>query len=383
MASNSSQDLPAQLNPQYRSPTWGEIILLNRISSAYEMELKRLSFVHPDAAQSSEKGESAKNAHARRREQVRRAQRSLMTLSWLRLALLILLSRKHRERKETYIKSLEQQVLRLLNQQTKADDEKKVVEKENVMLRGLLEQHGIPIPRGAGGLGPAATISMLDVPGGRKKLQVTMPETGPDYFAEFDISQSSIPRDSTSPDSLDADEQYSGVTSFPPAAFHTRLPSQSVQIHPQHTSEVTSGKGLSSMPTFAHCQPISHPYGLDAAQVGIDFVLALENPCLSHTTSDLESTDSYGHVLTTNAPLLTLRPRHPQPDSSWAVPASEIERLLNLSSQLNLAGELTPVQAWSRIRSYPGFEKLNLDQLETLQKALLKEVQCYGYVCLA
>ncbi len=249
------------------------------------------------------------------------------------------------------------------------------------MLRGLLEQQGIPIPNEAGGFGPSATISMRDAPGGHQWLHVTMPETGPDYFAEFETSQPSLPRDSSRPDSIDIEVQAlsSGVPSLPPSAFHTRLPSESVQIHPPATpGGVSSEKGLPTLPVATPGKSIPHPNGLDAAQIGIDFVLALENPCLHHTSSDLQSTESYGHILTAQAPLLSNRPRNLQSASSWTIPASEIERLLNLSSQLNLAGELTPVQAWSRIRSYPGFEKLNLDQLETLKKALMKEIQCYG-----
>ncbi|ERF71458.1 hypothetical protein EPUS_06840 [Endocarpon pusillum Z07020] len=289
-------------------------------------------------------------------------------------------SKNHRERKETYIKSLEQQVLQLLNQQATAAAEKRAVERENTMLQGLLHRHGIPIPNEAGGFGPTASISMLDVPGGQQRLQVTMPETTSDYFATFDTSRSSLPRGNSSPHPPDAEMRQlssgaSGVSSIPPPAFQTRLPSESVQIHPPTTPQ----KSLPPLPPSAPRQPIPHPYGLDAPQIGIDFVLALENPCLHHTSNDLQSAETYGHILTTHAPLLTHRPRAPQPTSSWTIPAAEIERLLNLSSQLNLAGEITPVQAWSRIRSYPGFEKLNLDQLETLEKALLKEVQCYGF----
>lgn len=256
------------------------------------------------------------------------------------------------------------------------------MKKENVMLRGLLQQHGIAIPSEAGGFGPTAKISMLDAPEGHQRLQVTMPETGPDYFAGFDTSYSSLPRDSSSPESIDLEFQMqpTGMPSAPPSAFPTRLPSESRQIHPPANHQATSSAGNGSPPfdiATTH-QRVPHPYGLDAAQIGIDFVLALEHPCLHHTRSDLESAESYGHILTAQAPLLTQRPQHLQSASSWTIPATEIERLLNLSSQLNLAGELTPVQAWSRIRSYPGFEKLNLDQLETLQKALLKEIQCYG-----
>lgn len=254
------------------------------------------------------------------------------------------------------------------------------------MLQGLLHQHGIPIPRHPAGFGPAATISMLDLPGGLQRLQVKMPEPGPDSFAALDKSQNSI-----SPELIDADvldHLSSGRSSMqqrgdsaPPPKSHTRLPSKSTQIHSLASPpNVLAGKDLPPLPRSVAKQSIPHPHGLDAAQVGIDFVLALENPCLLHTRNDLESAESYGHILTTQAPLLTNGPRLLEQASSWTIPAAEIERLLNLSSQLNLAGELTPVQAWSRIRSCPGFEKLNFDQLEGLKQALLQEIQCYGYV---
>jgi hypothetical protein len=75
MASNPASELPIQLGRPYRSPTWREMILLDRIGCAYQLELKRLSTVQPDETPLSDKGESAKTAHARRREQVRKAQR--------------------------------------------------------------------------------------------------------------------------------------------------------------------------------------------------------------------------------------------------------------------------------------------------------------------
>ena len=85
-----------------------------------------------------------------------------------------------------------------------------------------------------------------------------------------------------------------------------------------------------------------------------------------------------GHVLTASAPLLTHGPPNLTSTSQWQVPAVEIERLLELSAGLNLAGEVTPVQAWSRLRQRPEFVSLDRDRLETLKVALIQEVQCYG-----
>lgn len=234
------------------------------------------------------------------------------------------------------------------------------------MLRGLLEQHKIPIPSQAGGFGPAAKVSVLNAPGGHQRLQVTMPETDnqlkPQLTFDFNLAKPQ-PR----------------VPAVTPPPSHTRLPSESFNIQPTTGSQTALlDKGLPPLPGSSNCEPVSHPSGLDAPQIGIDFVLALENPCLHHTRSDLESRESYGHILTAQAPLLSHAPRPLQPTSSWTIPVLEIERLLSLSAQLNLAGEITPVQAWSRLRLYPGFEKLNLDQLETLKQTLLEEVQCYG-----
>ena len=59
--------------------------------------------------------------------------------------------------------------------------------------------------------------------------------------------------------------------------------------------------------------------------------------------------------------------------------ALEIERLLELSAGLNLLGELTPVQAWNRIKSYPGLQQFAdvPQRLEQLKQRLRAEVKYY------
>ena len=64
--------------------------------------------------------------------------------------------------------------------------------------------------------------------------------------------------------------------------------------------------------------------------------------------------------------------------SQWHVPAGELERLLDLSQQIDLDGEITPVQAWQTIRYHPRFDTLLPQQLESLRDALLPSVKCYG-----
>jgi len=55
-----------------------------------------------------------------------------------------------------------------------------------------------------------------------------------------------------------------------------------------------------------------------------------------------------------------------------------LERLLNFSQNLDLDGEVTPVQAWNYIRRHPAFEDIDIERLRTLTAKLVKAVVCYG-----
>ena len=278
-------------------------------------------------------------------------------------------ARNHRERKENYIKSLEREVLRLRDEEAAVAQESKAVQDENAMLKEILTRNGIPIPSRTSTFNPLATVSVLDQVDGLQRLQVTMPEP-------MDFSQTTFdPVAPPFPSSMSTSSPESMSTAVP-------MPHPSPRDMSSHVPSLSPISGIVSTsqgdsPT-AQYEYISHPSGLDAPQIGIDFVLSLEQPCLGHTRSDPHSGEPSGHALTAQAPLLTAAPTSLSPSKSWQIPAIEIERLLELSAQLNLLDEVTPVQAWSRIRSAPGFEKLSRDTLDGLKFALMAEVQCYG-----
>jgi hypothetical protein len=268
-------------------------------------------------------------------------------------------SRNHRERKENYIKSLEREVLRLREEEATIVQNSKAVQEENAMLREILSQHSIPIPDRTAVLKYVATVSVRDVTDGSQCLHVTMPEMTDYLLAPFDsfASPFSTSMEMSSPDSGNA------------AALQAR-----------EVSAQPSERSFRNEPPKT--QGLATPGSLDNPQIGIDFVLSLEQPCLGHTrgAGGISSEVPSGHALTAQAPLLTSAPPTLTPTSSWQIPAVEIDRLLDLSSQLNLLGEVTPVQAWARLRAHPGFEKLSRDNLEGLKQALMVEVHCYGYV---
>lgn len=227
------------------------------------------------------------------------------------------------------------------------------------MLREILSQHSISIPDRTAVLRYVATVSVRDVTDGGQCLQVTMPEVTDYSHPVFDsfTSPFSTSMEMSSPDS--------GNTTAPKVTDVNAQPSER-----NFQNEPPKGQGTASTT------------GLDNPQIGIDFVLSLEQPCLGHTRGErgISSEVPSGHALTAQAPLLTSAPPTLTPFSSWQIPAIEIDRLLDLSSQLNLLGEVTPVQAWARLRAHPRFEKLGRDSLEGLKQALMGEVHCYGYV---
>lgn len=247
-------------------------------------------------------------------------------------------------------------MLRLREEEAAVLEKSKAIEEENALLKEIMTRNGIPLPDRTPALRSVATVSVLSKAGGAYSLQVTMPdemEYSQPAFDQlsplFDTSMSISSPDSGGPDVVQVQD------------YSKQPPNRS----PQRTTPSTA----------------RNPTRLDNPQVGIDFVLSLEQPCLGHTRhGDLSSTTSSGHALTAQAPLLVAAPPNLSATATWEIPAVEIDRLLELSSQLNLLGEVTPVQAWARIRSYPGFEKLSKEGLELLKRALMAEVQCYGYV---
>lgn len=134
-------------------------------------------------------------------------------------------------------------------------------------------------------------------------------------------------------------------------------------------------------------------FSLNDPQVGIDFVLALEQPCLSHTRGEHPEHGGDGHILQLQAPIVAHGPREVKNQagsitwptgSTWQLPSVELgrqlERLLAYSKQLSLHGELTPVMAWSKIVEHPQRSLLTKVKLEKLRDTLAAQVECYGLV---
>lgn len=65
---------------------------------------------------------------------------------------------------------------------------------------------------------------------------------------------------------------------------------------------------------------------------------------------------------------------------TWELSKADLATLLDLSGQLDLDGEITPVMAWGMIMNHPQFADLSAADFRRLAEELGSKVRCYGYV---
>ena len=76
---------------------------------------------------------------------------------------------------------------------------------------------------------------------------------------------------------------------------------------------------------------------------------------------------------------MAFAPQAPTPNTNWPASGAIIKELLNLSSSINLEGEMTPVEAWHRLHQHPDFYRLDRPAIEALKRELGPAVRCCGF----
>ncbi|RDW84317.1 hypothetical protein BP6252_01907 [Coleophoma cylindrospora] len=256
--------------------------------------------------------------------------------------------RTHRERKELYIKALEQEVLRLKENFSNVTRDKDSLAEENRQLKALLAQHGIPWT-GSGG------VDELAISGSNG------------YTSSGSISGSYGPGSAGFTPPPQSQGQFLG----PPACNGRSIAQQQVQR------------------------------GVDYDQAGIDFVLTLERPCMDHMQFLVERAsepegEPCGHALMATCPPDPYMENHPEipfgqslhqsqhhgavgSGKTWDISKPDLANLLDLSKRLNLDGEITPVMAWGMILGHERFAELRLEEFEKICDDLKGKVRCYGF----
>ncbi|KAK3991228.1 AP-1-like transcription factor [Cladorrhinum sp. PSN332] len=293
--------------------------------------------------------------------------------------------RTHRERKENYIRALEDELIRLKEDFTSAARDKDRLAEENQQLKVLLNQVGLN--QGVTALG--GSLNALDD-------SMSNPSIG--YSSAASITGSFAP-------------QSSNTSTFtPPPLSANSLGFTGPSLSPPTTAHHTPVSGNDVAAAIASRNP-----PLDYEQAGIDFVLTLERPCMDHLPWLLErgaaSTSGHepcGHALMASCPpqpfaeLTDDAPfgysnvkvdNYPQPSSvrrglggvapeaqrTWELTKADLATLLDLSKRLNLEGEVTPVMAWGVVLAHPRLSELKPQDFVRLTEELRGKVRCYGF----
>ena len=102
------------------------------------------------------------------------------------------------------------------------------------------------------------------------------------------------------------------------------------------------------------------------------------------SNQDPEPTPS-GHAMMMSCPTFSHidnLPDVPYPHKMNDIPNADLMRLLTLSQDLPLDGEITPVMALNMIRNHPRFAELTLADFEAVKEELKTKTRCYGCVLL-
>jgi len=251
--------------------------------------------------------------------------------------------RTHRERKELYIKALEQEVIRLKDTFAATSRERDAFAEDNRRLRELLMAHGISFDTSS----PASNGM------GRVDSSAYGSSTG-------------------------------SVSGYGPGSASTGYTSPPTRGSVSHDGMSGQPLALQQQAQQSHHQ---QQHGLDYDQIGIDFVLTLERPCMDHMqflmvrAHDADENIS-GHALMATAPPdahIANCPEEKYPHQMPDVKMPDLMKLLDLSNRLPLDGEITPIMAWAKILQDENIRDLSKQDIELMKTELLAKVRCYGF----
>jgi hypothetical protein len=259
--------------------------------------------------------------------------------------------RSHRERKELYVKALEQELLQLKNDMSTLSSGYESLETENRQLKDNFY-----------------TVSNRNSALEEENNQLRQ------LLAQHSVSWST----SGSADALVGTAILEASTQiFNPATQQAEAASMSTAL----ASVQESGQA----PSVVNAEG-----GIDYEQLGINFVLGFEKPCLRHMRCSSDNNELYGHALMASCcPGVYPESVDDIPFESTIDSApSQVEctlsktsfaSLLRHSERLNLDGEVTPVMVWQMIMEHTQLSEFTLEDFERIRQSLAGKVRCYGF----
>ncbi|OAL49797.1 hypothetical protein IQ07DRAFT_587488 [Pyrenochaeta sp. DS3sAY3a] len=284
-------------------------------------------------------------AYQKRREQVRRAQRS------------------HRERKENHIKTLEDQVHQLRSNEKRILEANEALAAEVADLRCRLVQNE-----------PMNCHSLNSSNWTHAAPAITFSSSNTDTNSYSGCDLDSLP--SWTLPSLDGSEcsrSIKGSETF-------SMPELAAPASSMTANTCTSVSYRPSPPT-------SSLSDVNKNDMALEFVLTLEKPCFNRASS---AVFDMGHPadFSVSAPPNVMSYHSFLEDDLFPFTShstrsedtsKSLDKLLSLSSAFSLTTEVTPIQAWQYIVSHPKFAAIGAETLRRLVDEMLEHVRCYGF----
>ncbi|KAK0508362.1 hypothetical protein JMJ35_009446 [Cladonia borealis] len=320
-----------------------------------------LTFLQPQSRPSGPTASgsgSGPAAPSKRREQVRHAQRT------------------HRQRTQNYIKTLESEVVRLRESEMRLLEDKEKLQRQVDILKNNHIFSELPLPPGF----ESDTTPLAQPP---QLSDFEMPATV--SYAADDLNHQRL--------HVNFQRQDPSQGLGYPTQIYPMAASYQGHQDPQATPDLPNDFSLQALNVSSANEPrnVSSAYAdpadvksyqpVDTIEIAIDFVLALEHPCMPHIPypANPPTEDPANHLMMASTPLVARAPDAPQLNQTWTASGAIIKELLNLSSSINLEGEITPVEAWHRLHQHPDFWRLNHKQIEALKRELSRTVRCCGF----
>ncbi|KAI4280533.1 MAG: hypothetical protein L6R38_004395 [Xanthoria sp. 2 TBL-2021] len=303
-----------------------------------------------------------------------------------------LAQRTHRERKDQYAQELEWRVLRAKEAYIQIVREKEELKHENREMAQLLQANGIPFRSSY--VRKSSVIKTESTYTGSSTGSFS--GTPSSHAQTVDSSPYQAPQSLNSPNrALDRSPHSPGKTmgfrSNSPANTSSN-PSQSPRNQGGFGSQGTIGMAITTdhkaSSTGSIPQIKEPPWIFRDDQIALDFVLHLEGVCQDHKKmmcvrgTNPNPAQLSGHALMFSCP--PDRHYHENPNDEHYhempdIPNPELMKLLALSYDLPLNGEMAPVQALQIIRTHERAPELTLQDFRSLTERLFKYMNCYGF----
>ncbi|KAL8714390.1 MAG: hypothetical protein Q9220_001723 [cf. Caloplaca sp. 1 TL-2023] len=303
-----------------------------------------------------------------------------------------LAQRTHRERKDQYAQELEWRVLRAKDAYFAVVREKEGLQEENQEMAQLLRAHGIPYQsniirkQSMSRTGSSFTGSSGGSISGASSSRAQTVDGSPfQPSLTLNGSNGTMRRSPHSP----------GRSMGFPASISTstsNMTSPTLMEPSENGSQAPIGTAITTNHKASSTGSIPQTHGLDWIfkddQISLDFVLYLEGVCQEHKKmmcvrgTNPNPAQLSGHALMFSCP--PDRHYHENPnDEDYHklpdLPSPELMKLLALSYDLPLNGEMAPVQALQIIRSHDRASEITLRDFKSLTERLFKYMNCYGF----